>query len=126
MTLSCTQKEILVIKSEPVGNAIKAYAPDCYIKNGNQEIVFNQGFLYKNDILQKYIVPHSESILVYDIKENRNLKSTEPYQTLKLKKTGNREIILFKQKYKILRQNGDTTFLSQHVVIVESSQPMGY
>lgn len=106
--VGCTQNEILVIKGESVGNnAPKIYSPDCYIKNLNQEILIREGFLYKNNVLQKYITPQSESLLIDNIKENGNSKETEPYKKLELKKE-NKEIMLFNQKYEILRESADT------------------
>ncbi|MCT2408070.1 hypothetical protein NZD88_11015 [Chryseobacterium antibioticum] len=120
----CTQKEILVIKGESVDNsAPKIYSPDCYIKNLNQEILIREGFLYKNNILQKYITPQSESLLIDNIKENGNSKETELYKRLELKKE-NKEIMLFNQKYEILRESADTLFLSHDMIIIESPQSM--
>lgn len=120
LLLSCSQKETLVIKGEAVQDSIKAYSPDCYIKNKDQELLLKEGFVYRNNILRKYIVPHSESILVYNIEEYGNVKEAEPYQKLKLKRISNHEVILFDQKYNILRQNGDTTFLNRNIILVES------
>ncbi|MBB6369165.1 hypothetical protein [Chryseobacterium shigense] len=122
MLISCGQKEILVIKGESINKGIpKIYSPDCYVKNLNHEILIREGFLYKNNILQKYITPQSESLLIDNIKENGNTKETEPYKELDLKKV-NKEIILFNQKYQILRANKDTLFLSQDMILIESPQ----
>lgn len=124
MLVDCTQNEILVIMGEFVDNsAPKIYSPDCYIKSLNQEILIREGFLYKNNVLQKYITPQSESLLIDNIKENENSKETESYKKLELKKE-NKEIMLFNQKYEILRESGDTIFLSHDMIIIESPQNM--
>ena len=122
LLINCGKKEILFIKGESISRgASKIYSPDCYIKNLDHEVLIREGFLYKNNILQKYITPQSESLLIDNIKENRNTKETEPYKKLDLKKS-NEEIVLFNQKYKILRANKDTLFLSQDMILIESPQ----
>ncbi|WP_412850376.1 hypothetical protein ACL0VS_12020 [Chryseobacterium sp. PMSZPI] len=119
--IGCTQKKFLVVKGELVDSTTsKVYAPDCYIKNLNQEILIREGFLYKNNILKKYITPQAESIVVHNIKKNENYAEAEPYKKLELEKLNNNKIKLFNQKYDILRQSGDTLFLSQNIIIIES------
>jgi hypothetical protein len=124
LLLSCSQKEILIIKGEPVKSSIKAYAPDCYIKNRGQELLLKEGFLYRNNILRRFIVPHYESILVYNIEEYGNIKEAEPYQKLELERINNQEVILFGQKYNILRRNGDSTFLNQNIILIEAPKTL--
>lgn len=122
LLLSCSQKEILVIKGEEVQDSIRAYAPDCYIKNRGKIILLREGFVYRNNVLRRYILPHYESILVYNIEKYGTVKEAEPYEELNLKKVGHQEVILFGEKYTILRQNGDTTFLNRNIMLIESSK----
>ncbi|MBV8326114.1 hypothetical protein [Chryseobacterium sp.] len=119
--VSCTQKKVLVVKGETIDNGIsKVYSPDCYIKNMNQEILIREGFLYKNNSLEKYITPQSESLLIDNIKENGNSKETEAYKKLEFKKISTHTVKLFDQQYDIVRKSGDTLFLSQNIIIIES------
>ncbi|MCL8536671.1 hypothetical protein [Chryseobacterium gallinarum] len=119
--VSCTQKKVLIVRGEPIDSSTsKVYAPDCYIKNFNQEILIREGFLYKNNVLEKYITPQTESILIDNIKKNGNSNETEPYKKLELEKINNNKIKLFNETHDILRKSGDTLFLSQNIIIIES------
>ncbi len=118
--IGCNQKTIFVVKGEPVNDSIKIYAPECYIKNTNQEILINEGFFYKNNLLQKYVTPQTESLIIENVQQNGYNKETEAYKKLNYKEIGSNEVILFNKKYKIERKSADTIFLNNNIIIIKN------
>jgi hypothetical protein len=120
LLISCSQKTILLVKTESVNGGFKPYAPDCYLKKINQEFLIREGFLYKNNVLQKYIVPQTESLVIENVRENGYSKETKEYKNLDYKEIGDDEIFLFKKKYIIERKKNDTIFLNDNIVIIKN------
>lgn len=96
------------------------YSPDCYIKNNKKEIQINQGFLYENNKLTKYITPQAESLVIENIDSNSDLKEYKIFKKLNFKMVENNTIELFDKRYFIERQNGDTIFLVNNIVIIKN------